>query len=154
MSLTDPLSCGFAKVFCYEMLKDRTRANRSNNAKHQQSEILTEQFDSFKSQFTSETFNVAYSQLKDNFRFLINPIRPLGKKHPSKKRELLEISSREKWTNMKESKTKHSLENCTSYSNDKVLRSTIAMIPIKSNKYKQKARNTRSSRSDRKKRKK
>ena len=58
MSIIDPLSCGFAKVFCYQMFTDRTRTNRSNNAKHHQSKILREQFDSFKSQLTSDTFNV------------------------------------------------------------------------------------------------
>ena len=135
MSIIDPLSCGFAKVFCYQMFTDRTWTNRSNNAKHQQSKILREQFDSFKSQFTSDTFNVSYSQFKDNFQRIINPIISLGKKYSSKKRELLEIFSSEKWTNIKVSKTKHSLENCTGCSNGKILRSTLAIIPIKNNKY-------------------
>ena len=138
--MIDLLSCGFAEVFCYQMFTDRTQTNRSNNAKHQQSEILREQCDSFKSQFISDTFNVTYSQFKDNFRRIINPIQSLRKKYPSKKRELLEIFSRKKWTNIKVSKTKHSLENCTSCSNDKILRSTLAIIPIKNNKYKQKAK--------------
>ena len=83
---------------------------------------------------------MTYSQFKDNFRRIINPIQSLGKKYRSKKRELLEIFSSEKWTNIKESKTKHSLENCTGCYNDTVLRSTLAMIPIKNNKYKQKAK--------------
>ena len=96
-----------SQVFWYQMFTDRTRTNRSNNAKHQQSEILREKFDSFKSQFTSDTFNVAYSQFKDNFRQIINPIQSLGKKYPSKKRELLETFWREKWANIKVSKTKH-----------------------------------------------
>ena len=115
------------------MFTDRTRTNRGNNAKHQQNEILGEQFDSFRSQFTSNTFNMSYSQFKDNFRRIINPIQTLGKKYPSKKRELLEIFSSEK-----ESKTKNSLENSKGCSNDTVLRSTLAMIPIKNNKYKKK----------------
>ena len=67
MQIIDPLSCGFTKVFCYQMFADRKWTNRSNNAKHQQSEILREQFDSFKSQFTSDTFKVPYSQLKITF---------------------------------------------------------------------------------------
>ena len=46
--------------------------------------------------------------------------------------------NREKWTKIKVSKSKHSLENCTGCSNEKILRSTLAMIPIKNNKYKQK----------------
>ena len=88
------------------MFTDRTRANRSNNAKHQQSKILRQQFDSFKSQFTSDTFNVTYSQFKDNFRRIANPIQSLEKKYPSKKQEILEMFFSEKWTNIKESKTK------------------------------------------------
>ena len=44
-----------------------------------------------------------------------------------------------KWTNIKESKIKHLLENYTGCSNDTILQSTLAMIPIKNNKYKQKA---------------
>ena len=104
MSTIDPLSCGFAKVFYYQMFTDRTRTNRSNNVKHHQSEILREQSDSFKSQFISDTFNLTYSHFKDNFRRIISPIQSLGKKYPSKKRELLEIFSREKWTNIKVSK--------------------------------------------------
>ena len=84
MPIIDPLSCGFAKVFCYQMFTDRTRTNPGNNAKHQQSEILREQFDSFRSQFTSDRFNVTYSQFKDNFRRIINPIQSLGKKYHRK----------------------------------------------------------------------
>ena len=49
----NPSLCGFVKVFCYQMFTNRTRKNRSNNAKHQQREVLKEQFNSFKSQFTS-----------------------------------------------------------------------------------------------------
>ena len=139
MSIIDPLSCEFAKFFCYQMFTDRTQANPGNNAKHQQSEILREQFDSFRSQFTSDTLRVTSSQFKDNFRRIINPIQSLRKKYPSKKRELLEIFSSEKWTNIKKLKTKHSLENCTGCSSDTVLPSTLAMIPIKNNKHKQKA---------------
>ena len=82
MSIIDPLWYGFTKVFCYQMFTDRTRTNRSNNAKHQQSKILTEQLDSFKSQFTSDTFNLTYSQFKDNFRQITNPILSLEKKYP------------------------------------------------------------------------
>ena len=63
---------------------ERSFANRGNNAKHQQNEILRKQFDSFRSQFTSDTFNVSYSQFKDNFPRIINPIQSLGKKYPSK----------------------------------------------------------------------
>ena len=131
MPIIDALSCGFAKVFCYQIFTDATLTNRSNNAKYQQSEISREQFDLFRSQFTSDTLNVTYSQFKDNFWWIINPIQSLGKKQPSKKWELLEIFSREKCTNIKVSKTKYSLENCTDYSNDKILRITLAMIPIK-----------------------
>ena len=48
---------------------------------------------------------------------------------------------------MKESKTKHSLGNCIGFSNDKVLRSTLAMISIKNNKCKQKLKKKWSSQS-------
>ena len=96
MSIIDPLSCGFAKVFCYQMFTDRMQTNRNNNAKHQQSEIMREQFDSPKSQFTPDTLNVTYSQFKGNFQRIINLIKSLGKKYSSKKRELLEVFSREK----------------------------------------------------------
>ena len=114
---------------------DRTRTNRGNNAKHQQNEILREHFDSFRSQFTSDTFNMSYSQFKDNFPRIINPIQSLGKKYPSKKRELLEIFSSEK-----ESKTKHALENCKGCSNDTVLRSTLAFYSNKKQQIQKKAK--------------
>ena len=55
MSIIDPLSFEFAKTFCYHVFIDRTWTNHGNNTKHQQSEILREQFDSFKSQL-----NVTY----------------------------------------------------------------------------------------------
>ena len=80
MSLIDPLSCGFAKVICYQMFTDRTPKNCGSNAKHQQRELLRPQFDSFQSQFISDIFNVSYSQFKDNFWQIIYPIQSLGGK--------------------------------------------------------------------------
>ena len=90
------------------------------------------------------------SQFKDIFRRIINLIQTLGKKYPSKNPEITRNILEGKVDELQESKTKHLLENClkkVSYK-VKILWSILVMIPIKNNKYRQKAKK-RSSRKSR-----
>ena len=90
------------------------------------------------------------SQFKDIFRRIINLIQTLGNKYPSKNPEITRNILEGKVDELQESKTKHLLENClkkVSYK-VKILWSTLVMIPIKNNKYRQKAKK-RSSRKSR-----
>ena len=90
------------------------------------------------------------SQFKDIFRRIINLIQTLGNKYPSKNPEITRNILEGKVDELQESKTKHLLENClkkVSYK-VKILWSILVMIPIKNNKYRQKAKK-RSSRKSR-----
>ena len=98
-----------------------------------------QQYESFQNVFQSDNFHVPYCKFK-HFREITKPIQSLGKKHPTKKIEFLEIFSSENWDNLKERKTKHLLIDCKGCLNNKKLRSTLAMTPIKSLAYIQKAK--------------
>ena len=100
-----------------------------------------QQYESFRSVFQSDNFHAPYCKFK-HFREITKPIQSLGKKHPAQKVEFLEIFSSENWDNLKERKTKHLLTDCKGCLNKKKLRSTLAlaMIPIKSPAYIQKAK--------------
>ena len=65
---------------------------------------------------------------------ITKPTQYLGKKNPTKRVEVLEIFSSENWGNLKDC-----LNNCKGYLSNKKIRSTLAMIPIKSPVYIQKA---------------
>ena len=90
----------------------------------------------FSSQITS-TFRIVNS---NTFARLQNLYSLQVKEHSAKKGEFLEIFSSENWDNLKERKTKHSLIDCKACLHNKKLRSTLAMIPIKSPAYIQKAK--------------
>ena len=98
-----------------------------------------QQYESFQSVFQSVNFHVPFCKFK-HFREITKPIQSLGKKHPAKKIEFLETFSSENWDNLKERKTKHLLIDCKGCLNNKKLRCTLAMIPIKSPGYIQKAK--------------
>ena len=139
MSVLDPLSCGFLKAFCYKTFTATPQNLTGNRIKQQTGEILMQQYESFQSVFQPDNFHVPYCKFK-HFREITKPIQSLGKKHPAKKVEFLEIFSSENWDNLKERKTKHSLTDCKACLHNKKLRSTLAMIPIKSPAYIQKAK--------------
>ena len=92
----------------------------------------------FSRQITS-TFRIVNS---NTFARLQNLYSLQVKEHSAKKGEFLEIFSSENWDNLKERKTKHLLTDCKGCLNKKKLRSTLAlaMIPIKSPAYIQKAK--------------
>ena len=139
MSILDPLSCGFLKAFCYKTFTTTPQSLRGNWIKQQTGEILMQQCESFQNVFQADNCHVPYCKFK-HFHEIIKPIQSLDKKHPTKKIEFLEIFSSKNWDNLKENKTKHSLIDCKGCLNNKKLRSTLAMIPIKSPVYIQKAK--------------
>ena len=101
--------------------------------------ILIKQYESFQNVFQSDNYHDPYCKFK-HFREISKPIQYLSKKYPTKNVEFLEIFSYENWDNLKKRKTKHSLINCKGCLDNKKLRSTLAMIPIKSPTYIQKAK--------------
>ena len=139
MCILDPLSCGFLKAFCYKTFTTTLQSLRGNRIKQQAGEILLQQYESFQNVFRADNFHVPYCKFK-HFREITKPLQSLSKKHPTKKIEFLEIFSSKNWDNLKEKKTKHSLIDCKGCLNNKKLRSTLAMIPIKIPAYIQKAK--------------
>ena len=101
MSILDPLSCGFLKVFCYKTFTATLQNLRDNHIKQQTGAILMQQYESLQNISQSDNCHVPYCKFK-HFREITKPIQSLGKKHLTKKVEFLEIFSSENWDNLKE----------------------------------------------------
>ena len=139
MSILDLLSCGFLKAFCYKTFTATPQNLRGSRIKQQTGVVLVQQYESFQNVFQSDKFHVPHCKFK-HFREITKPIQSLGKKHPTKKVELLQIFSSENWDNLKERKTKCSLIDCKRCLNNKKVPSTLGIKPIKSLAYVQKAK--------------
>ena len=64
MSIIDPLTCGFVKVFCNNLFT-QTKNNTSQtpgNPKHNQSVVLKEKYDSFSKTCPRETHGIVEYQ--------------------------------------------------------------------------------------------
>ena len=92
MSIIDPLTCGFVKVFCYNLFT-QTKNNISHtkrNPKHNQSVILKKKYDSFLKTFPRETHGIVkYRTFVNNFKKIVTNTQSLGKNFPQKKKNLL-----------------------------------------------------------------
>ena len=83
MSIIDPLTCDFVKVFCCNLFT-QTKNNTSRtprNPKHNQSVILKEKYDSFLKTFPRETHGIIeYCTFLNNFKKIFTNMKSLGKK--------------------------------------------------------------------------
>ena len=84
MSVIDPLTCGFMKVFCYNLFKQaKSISHTPGNPKHNQVVMLKESYDSFSKTFPRETHGIVdYRTFINNYRKIITNMRSLGKKCP------------------------------------------------------------------------
>ena len=115
MSIIDPLTYGFVKVFCYNLFT-QTKNNVSQtteNPKHNESVILKENYDSFLRTFPRENHGIVeYRTFVNNFKKIVTNMQSLGKKFPQKKKHLLEVFSTKNWHNLNERKTPHKIFDC------------------------------------------
>ena len=84
MSLTDPLTWGFMKVFCCNLFTQaKSISHTPGNPKHNQVVMLKESYDSFSKTFPRETHGIVdYRTFINNYRKIITNMRSLGKKCP------------------------------------------------------------------------
>ena len=125
MSITNPLTCGFVKVFCYNLFT-QTKNNISHttgNPKHNQSVILKEKYDPLLKTFPRETDGIV-----NNF-----------KKFPQKKKHFLEVFSTDNWHNLNDRKTPHKIFDCQACLKSSKWRDTLAIFPTKNPNNKMKA---------------
>ena len=142
MSIIDPLSCGFAKVCCYNIftkIKNRSRES-IGNPKHNQSQVLKERYQLFLEQFPGEIYGaVKYTSFSNTFKKIVPHLQSLGKKHPDKKNLLFDIFSSEKWSDLGERKKQHKIFDCSACLKNPSWKNALAMLPCKSRIHKNKA---------------
>ena len=117
MSILDPLTCGFVKVFCEEDLFAQTKNNTSQtpgNPKHNQNVVVLKgKYDSFLKTFPRERHGIVeYRTFVNNFKKIVTDMQSLGKKFPQKKKHLLEVFSTENWHNLNDRITPHKIFVC------------------------------------------
>ena len=143
MSIIDPLTCGFVKVFCYN-LYTQTKNNNSHtpgNPKHNQSVILKEKYDLFLKIFPKETHGIVeYRTFVNNFKKIVTNMQSLGKKFPQKKKHLLEVFSTDNWHNLKDRKTPHKILDCQACLKNCKRKDALAIFPTKNPKNRMKAK--------------
>ena len=88
MSVIDPVTCRFLKIFCYELFTSTKKIPRVayGNPKHNQCEILKAQYDSLTETFPGGSHDIVkYHQFTNNFKTIVKNLKSLGKQ--SKERE-------------------------------------------------------------------
>ena len=83
MSIIDPLSCGFAKVCCYNIFTKIKNSSRENmgNPKHNQSQVLKQRYQLFSEKFPGEIHGaVKYSSFSNTFKKTVLHLQSLEKK--------------------------------------------------------------------------
>ena len=142
MSIIDLLSCGFAKVCCYNIFtKIKNRSHESiGNPKHNQSQVLKERYQVFLEQFPGEIHGaVKYTSFSNTFKKIVPHLQSVGKKHPDKKNLLFDIFSSEKWSNLGERKKQHKIIDCSACLKNPSWKNALDMLPCKSRILKSKA---------------
>ena len=95
MSIIDPLACGFAKIFCYNTFTNKSTLKKhpSENLTCYKSRLVHHEYDIFLSTFSLNSQSVTYDQFKENFKDIVGNIQTLGRKHPLKKRHVMDTFS-------------------------------------------------------------
>ena len=99
MSIVDPSSCGFAKVFSYHLFTEKPNSKKkpTENSKEYSSRILRDQYARFLSQFQYFEPSIDYTKFKSNFQKITKNLQYLGKKFPEKKKTILSTFSWNNW---------------------------------------------------------
>ena len=112
MSILDPLTCGFVKVYCYGLFQE-TNATKSSISKIQKGELNKQQFQKFNEYFWDRIYIVDYKIFTDNFILIIKNIHSLIKRHKDHQVQILHTFSKKSWEKLSlDNKNAHSLFNC------------------------------------------
>ena len=134
MSILDPLTCAFAKVVAFEYLTRNLIKNQNvGPTKNAMISSLKEIYDELQFFFGSDYFKINYTTFRNNYPFIVNQIRSIGKRNPDVKEHVLKTFSKSKWSLLSEElKSRHSPENCKGCLKKKIYKSVLAQFPIKS----------------------
>ena len=100
MSIIDPVTCGFVKIYCYNLFTSVKKIPKdiNGNPKHKQSFVLQAQYKSFMEVFPQGIYGIVeYNQFTNNFKKIVKNLQTLGKQSPGKKKYLLELFSQKSW---------------------------------------------------------
>ena len=97
MSIIDPSTCGFVKIFYYRVFTDKnlTKRNPSENMSCYKNNLIS------------------YDYFRENFQNIVHNIQTSGKKYPEKKRHVMDIFSLKNWVDLKDKQLKHSILDCS-----------------------------------------
>ena len=73
MSILDPLTCGFVKVYCYGRFQE-TNATKSSMSKIQKGQRNKQQFQKFNEYFWDRNYTVDYKVFTDDFILIVKNI--------------------------------------------------------------------------------
>ena len=136
MSILDPLTCGFVKVYCYGLFQE-TNATKSSMSKIQKGELNKQQFQKFNEYFWDRIYIVDYKIFTDNFILIVKNIQSLIKRHKDHQVQIRDTFSKKNWEKLSlDKKNAHSLFNCNGCLKDTKLKGTLGFFPVKSVVYK------------------
>ena len=132
MSIIDPSTCGFVKIFCYRVFTDKNliKRNPSENMNCYKSRVLHYQYNAFQSTFCESSL-ISYDKFRENFQHIVHNIQTLGKKYPEKKRHVMDIFSLKNWVDLKERKFEHSIFDCSGCLRNESWKDALAMFPVR-----------------------
>ena len=137
MSILDPLTCGFVKVYCYGLFQE-TNATKSSMSKIQKGDNK-QQFQKFNEYFRERNYIVDHKIFTDNFILIVKNIQSLIKRHKDHQVQILDKFSKKNWEKLSlNKKNAHSLFNCNVCLQDTKLNGTLGFFPVKSVACKQK----------------
>ena len=143
ISVIDPVTCGFVKIFCYELYTSTKKIPRTayGNPKHNQYEILKAQYQLFTEAFPGGSHDiVTYHQFTNNFKNS-QESTTFGETKSAKEKKLLETFSSENWVKLGKEQEKHTIYECYACVNNITWKNALSVFPQRGFKEKQRARN-------------
>ena len=115
LCLSDPITCGFAKVITYTYLStNHTKNENPVQEKNVKGKIIQEKYESLQKSVCWYTlFDISYTALWNKYPKIINHIHEIWEKNPEIKRHLLEVFTEKKWNLLSgNAKSQHQVQNC------------------------------------------
>ena len=133
MSIIDPLACEFAKIFCYNTFTNKSTLKKdpSENLTCYKSRLVHHQYNTFLSTFSLCSRSVIYDHFKESFRNIVGNNQTLVKKHPLKKRHVMDTFSLGNSVGLKDRQSKHTIFNCKCCLENGKWKDALAMLPMR-----------------------
>ena len=136
LSLIDPLSCGFAKIYLYSLfITKNSKQLPGESINHFKGRVLSKQFKQYASHLKIErknNFVAEYKIFVNNFPSIVGNIQGLGKRYSAIKKELLDIFSSKQWEKLAlKDKQRHRIFNFKRCLHSKPLKTALGHFPTK-----------------------